>query len=613
MAKKTLITVPTFIPASTPLGNKAVGDIVKLNVGGVAVEFLVVHQGNPDATLYDASCDGTWLLMKDIYEEHEWSDSTSHIYSDSTIHAYLNSDFISLFDSNMQSVIKQVKIPYRTSNSTSDESVASGAEGLPAKAFLLCSKETGSTVPSDPVDGACLSYFNVENFAQIRIAYMNNNAVAWMLRTHRTSSATNAVQITDSGSTSTFTKTISKGVRPALILPSNLGVNDDGTVLSTPAEDEGETVNLYYKAKKGFITVDSVYRKIKKGFITVGGIFKQIFGGGKLSYYGTATALSYVRHWHTATSVGNYALFIGGSTNSTTAVIAPVDAYDPSLVRSSAPNLQSGRSYLNSTTVGNYAVVGPGYNSSGRYNTHVDAYDTSLVRSTLTNMSTACIYYGAASNDNYAIFVGGKEGSTTPNVYDKNLTKYTSTVERIGYSVIEPLSTRIGEYALFGGGYLEDDDYTESRYEVYAYNNSLTMSIASPLPVYSVCSQATFVDGHAIFPGNDVNSTAYNKSLTQTLIDGCRKVKYRGATSLGGYAIFAGAGAMSGSKKYGYVDIYDSSLTHTIGTDIVAARERKGATVGDFALFGGGYGKRLASDDDSTSRLDTVYAYRLVY
>ena len=46
--------------AIVKLGSKASGSIVKLNVGGVATEFLVVHQGLP-GPMYDASCDGTWL------------------------------------------------------------------------------------------------------------------------------------------------------------------------------------------------------------------------------------------------------------------------------------------------------------------------------------------------------------------------------------------------------------------------------------------------------------------------------------------------------------------------------------------------------------------------
>ncbi len=35
-----------------------VGTVVKLMEDGVATDFLVVNQGNPDESLYDASCGG---------------------------------------------------------------------------------------------------------------------------------------------------------------------------------------------------------------------------------------------------------------------------------------------------------------------------------------------------------------------------------------------------------------------------------------------------------------------------------------------------------------------------------------------------------------------------
>ena len=45
------------------LGDVAVGTVVKLKENGVAQDYLVVHQGLP-SSMYDASCNGTWLLRK---------------------------------------------------------------------------------------------------------------------------------------------------------------------------------------------------------------------------------------------------------------------------------------------------------------------------------------------------------------------------------------------------------------------------------------------------------------------------------------------------------------------------------------------------------------------
>ena len=70
--------------ANAKLGAKAVGSIVKLKVGGTAKEFIVVHQGKP-SSMYDSSCDGTWLLMKDILEATRWHSSDDNNLENSTI------------------------------------------------------------------------------------------------------------------------------------------------------------------------------------------------------------------------------------------------------------------------------------------------------------------------------------------------------------------------------------------------------------------------------------------------------------------------------------------------------------------------------------------------
>lgn len=98
--------------ANVLLSTKAVGSTVKLKVNGTAKEFIVVHQGKP-SSLYDNSCDGTWLLMKDIYENRQWHNSNVNNLENSTIHSYLNGTFLNLFESNIRDAIKQVKLPYR--------------------------------------------------------------------------------------------------------------------------------------------------------------------------------------------------------------------------------------------------------------------------------------------------------------------------------------------------------------------------------------------------------------------------------------------------------------------------------------------------------------------
>lgn len=117
-------------------GTLAVGSTVKLMEGGTAVEYLVVNQGIPsNSSLYDASCDGTWLLRKDIHSERQWAFSNDNVYTRSAINTWLNGDFFNTLGSIEQASVKQVKIPYCTGGG--DTTINSGANGLSVKVFLL--------------------------------------------------------------------------------------------------------------------------------------------------------------------------------------------------------------------------------------------------------------------------------------------------------------------------------------------------------------------------------------------------------------------------------------------------------------------------------------------
>lgn len=215
--------------ANVLLSTKAVGSTIKLNVNGTAKEFIVVHQGKP-SSLYDDSCNGTWLLMKDCYESRQWHSSNSNSYKASTIHSYLNSTFLNLFDSNIKDAIKQVKIPYV--NGTGNSAVGSGANGLSAKIFLLSGYEVGIGGASYvPQDGAKLDYFNQNTGTDSkRIAYLNGSAAGWWLRSPYAYYTDYVWYVRSDGGYGGNLASGSFGIRPALVLPSTLLVSDDGTV-----------------------------------------------------------------------------------------------------------------------------------------------------------------------------------------------------------------------------------------------------------------------------------------------------------------------------------------------------------------------------------------------
>ena len=215
----------------------AVGTTVKLMEGGTAVEYLVVNQGIPSgSSLYDASCDGLWLLRKDIHSNRQWHSSNVNDYANSTIHSYLNSTFLGLFDANIQSAIKQVKLPYRA-GSGYGTTVTNGANGLSAKIFLLSASEVSfsfSYMPSN--EGAELSYFAgcADNAADSkRIANLNGSADAWWLRSPYCKSnigSADALSVNTLGNHISGSCSASYGIRPALVLPSN-ALFDKNTLL----------------------------------------------------------------------------------------------------------------------------------------------------------------------------------------------------------------------------------------------------------------------------------------------------------------------------------------------------------------------------------------------
>ena len=214
--------------ANVKLSTKAVGSIVKIKVNGAARDFIIVHQGLPSSA-YDASCNGVWVVMKDIYTTMKW-DGSNNDYLNSDMTAYLNGTFISLIDADIRNAIKQVKIPY---TNYSNNNVMSGSNGLSCKVFLLSGTEVGfSGVSYMNTEGAKLSYFDS---ASKRIAYNGSSAAEWWLRSPRTNGSSYVWTVKSDGSDDRWDYSNTYGVRPAFVLPSTLVVSDDGTVSTNTA------------------------------------------------------------------------------------------------------------------------------------------------------------------------------------------------------------------------------------------------------------------------------------------------------------------------------------------------------------------------------------------
>ena len=209
------------ISTGTAAGDIDVGATVKINENGQAVDYLVVHQGLP-SDIYDASCEGTWCLRKDIAENRVWNAGNVNDYANSDINSYLNGDWLNRYDADVAGQIVQCKIPY-VNGTGSGGSVASGANGLSVKVFLLGGYDVGWTTENNqnfPVDGSVLSYFLGTSLEDAkRIAYLNGSAAYWFLRSPVTSGTNLVWSVSNGGSYGGFGAIGQIGLRPCIILP----------------------------------------------------------------------------------------------------------------------------------------------------------------------------------------------------------------------------------------------------------------------------------------------------------------------------------------------------------------------------------------------------------
>lgn len=264
---------------ATTLGSVAVGSSVYLNVNRKRTEFLVVHQGLP-GSMYDSSCDGTWLLMKDIYEKRQWHSSNINSYKASTIHTYLNGTFLKLFDTDIKAQIKTVKIPYV--NGTGSSAVASGSSGLSTQIFLLSGYEVGWTQTNSdelPIDGDCLSFFSGSgNKKPLRVAYLEGTATPWFLRSPYTVGTSRVNLVAADGGAAYSNCSVTSGVRPALILPDNMGVDDSGNITEPVAPPpHGSMINnVLCVTKKCYAMINGVLCAVPYGLANVDGVMTRI-------------------------------------------------------------------------------------------------------------------------------------------------------------------------------------------------------------------------------------------------------------------------------------------------------------------------------------------------
>lgn len=428
--------------AYVTLSSKAIGSTIKLKVNGSAKDFIVVHQGKP-SSVYDDSCNGTWLLMKDIYENRQWHSSNTNDYANSTIHSYLNSTFLNLFESNIKNAIKQVKLPYRKGSGTST-TVTSGSNGLSAKIFLLSATETSFShayMPSG--EGTELAYFKGcadDSSDSKRVAYFGRFAAVWWLRSPGCGDFVSALGVNSHGGWGVGGCSRSCGIRPAFVLPSTLLVSDDGTVSTNTAPSTPWNISVPSSIMGG-TNISISWAKSSDAESNLAGykVERSTNGGSSWSqiYQGTAT------------STTNNVAF------GTTSVMYRVKAYD-------TEGLESGwRTSSQVTVVNNNAPSAP---------------PSIAVPNDVKGGSTLVISWTAASDSDgnlsgYILERSTDGGSSYTQVYKGNALTYTDTITK-GWSTV---MYRVKAY----DSYNAQSGYTTSTKRTVDNNTTPTITTSS--------------------------------------------------------------------------------------------------------------------------------------
>ena len=399
--------------------------------------------------------------------------------------------------------------------------------------------------------------------------------------------------------------------------------------------------NVARKVKKQYIGVDGVARKVKKVYVGVDNVARLAWSGGELGYHGYLSGLDRGMISNAGASVGDYAIFGGGVTllsghssyykNSTV-------AYNKSLTKSTPAATTTSRMQLSATSVGDYAIFGPGATWTNTYtiSTTVDFYNSSLTHT--TDELYRARYNAAASNGEYALFAGGcitaingsySGGSAVSAVYayDTSLTK--TTPANLVSGLFQLAGANAGTSMVFGGGCCLTINSSSawvpcgSGSYVTGYDASLTKSsltglgIGSSSTVYEYPS-ATSLGKHAlIFTG--IGIAFYDQSLTRTGSISITTTQYyyhySAAATIGQYALFAGGTTYSGNNLYREsttkVFVLDESLTLiTTPANLSAARSmHAAATVDNYAIFAGG--KYHKTNTTGGNGLTSVEAFKI--
>ena len=255
------------------------------------------------------------------------------------------------------------------------------------------------------------------------------------------------------------------------------------------------------------------------------------------------------------------------------------------------------------------------------------------VDSKARKMKKAYIGIGGKARKVKKMYIGDSSGKARL-CYSAELEK-VGMAEKLGIGGYDLGAAGTARHALFAG---RQTSYKEASSYVDAYDVSLTHTAPTSLSVARGVLGAATVGGRALFAGGGYdgaygssvsmmayyrgNATvdAYDDSLTRTTAANLSEARIGlSGASVGKYALFGGGytgkngyignGVGAELLRYTYksaVDAYDESLTRTTATELSKARDCTGTVVGSYALFAGGTGSNVVDAYNASLTRTTV-------
>lgn len=267
--------------ATTTLGNKATGSIIKLKENGTLVDFYVAKHD------YESGLNGsgrTLVVRKDCYDNRVWDSGNVNAYAGSDIDTWFNGTYKNMLDATIRSLIGTTKIRYTPGNGNNTVGT------LERSIFALSLTELGESHSYANVEGSALPIAST-----LKIAYLNGNANTQWTRSPYTNSTYSAWWLHSNGYIYNNYCGGTYGSRPAFTLPSDLYVSDDGSVFQNTAPSTPASISVPSSINGGTsITVSWAASTDAEGNLEGYIVERSTNGGSSWSqiYQGSATSTS---------------------------------------------------------------------------------------------------------------------------------------------------------------------------------------------------------------------------------------------------------------------------------------------------------------------------------